>query len=421
MLNIFDSIKPYTYHQLVDQENKLYIVSNDNINFGVSDSTIEKYASNDGSIIESRVRVPLKYEIIKYYRIDRFLAKYQGKLGFVSADIIPYIYKGSKQDSIFYRDHEIVIPFLFDKIDEKGNNLFEVEIDGLTLQMDIEGVIEYQKIELLKQILNPHYIRGDYDSNTNILIPECLNYTLLDENKLCLQPISEKFLNMPYYIVGRGWIHESSDDCSVDWEEYTIHGVIDNDGKCIIPCIFEQIEELDGLLEGFILAKYRNYFSDGKDEESVSYSDEDSGDLYLFTCEGECVLGGFSKIDMEDKDTIRIYLKDYIYDSDGSLRVYDSSSYIILNQEFALKEIANPDATYRNVYLDSVVSERNPFHVDLLKRLKLHVTPVPPTITHHDREEVYPDCFCSYDDEMTIDDPLDAFDGDVNAYNEWRS
>jgi hypothetical protein len=91
------------------------------------------------------------------------LAKYQGKLGFVSADIIPYIYEGSKQDSIFYRDYEIVIPFLFDKIDEKGNNLFEVEIDGLTLQMNIEGVIEYQNIELLKQILNPHYIRGDYD------------------------------------------------------------------------------------------------------------------------------------------------------------------------------------------------------------------------------------------------------------------
>lgn len=41
MLNIFDSIKPYTFHQLVDQENKLYVVSDDNINYGISDSAIE--------------------------------------------------------------------------------------------------------------------------------------------------------------------------------------------------------------------------------------------------------------------------------------------------------------------------------------------------------------------------------------------
>ena len=205
MLNIFDSIKPYTFHQLVDQENKLYVVSDDNINYGISDSAIEKYAIYDGFIIESRLRVPLKYEIIKYYRIDRILAKYQGKFGFVSAEIIPYIYVGSWQTP---NDYEIVIPFLFDKIDEKDNNLFEVEMDGYTFQMDIEGIIENQDIEQLKCVLNPHYIRGNYDSGTNILIPQCLNYTLLDDNMLCLQPISEDFLNTPYHIVGRGWIHE---------------------------------------------------------------------------------------------------------------------------------------------------------------------------------------------------------------------
>lgn len=224
---------------------------------------------------------------------------------------------------------------------------------------------------------------------------------------------------MPYYIVGRAWIHESSDDCSVDWEEYTIHGVIDNHGKSIIPTIFEEIEELDGFLKGYILGKYRNYFSDGKGKDSDSYSDEDSRDLYLFTSEGECVLGGFSKMEMVDKDTIHIYLKDYNFDTDGSLSVYDSSSYIILNKDFALKEISNPEATYRNVYLDSFVSERNPFHVDLLKRLNLHVTPVPRTITHCDNEEMNPD-FCGYGDDMAIDEPLDAFDGDIEAYNEWR-
>ena len=396
MLNIFDSIKPYTFHQLVDQENKLYVVSDDNINYGISDSAIEKYAIYDGFIIDSRLRVPLKYEIIKYYRIDRILAKYQGKFGFVSAEIIPYIYVGSWQTP---NDYEIVIPFLFDKIDEKDNNLFEVEMDGYTFQMDIEGIIEYQDIEQLKCVLNPHYIRGNYDSGTNILIPQCLNYTLLDDNMLCLQPISEDFLNTPYHIVGRGWIHESSDynelvDC--DWEEYTIHGAIDNHGKCIVPCIFERIEELNGLLEGFILAKLRIFFSDGKGKEYVSYSDEEYGDQYLFTLKGECVLGGFSKIEMEDKDTFRIYLHDCVYDTNGSLIISESSSYIILNKEFALKEIVNPEATYRNVYLDSIVSERNPFHVDLLKRLKLHVTPVPQTITHCDEDEVYPESIYSY-------------------------
>ena len=390
MLNILP-IKPFKYHQLVDKDNNLYIVSNDNVKYGISGSSY--YIDSDGYQIDNDLRVPLKYEIIKYYRIDRILAKYNGKYGFVSADLIPYIYDGSREDPLFYQDYEIVIPFLFDKIEDKGDGLFEVNIDGHTFPMDIEAIIEVKDIEKIKHVLAFHYRKCENDPNTNIYIPECMFYSLMDDHRLCLQ--TSEADSVPYHIVGRGWLH-TSNDYGVDYEEYTIHGVIDNNGKCIIPTIFEQIEILDGLLEGYILAKYRYYLSDGKTEVNVC-ADEKYGDLFLFTVEGECVLGGFSNIVMVDNDTFHIYLNDYIYDTDGSLNVYNGSSFIILNKEFALKEINNPEATYRNTYLDEFVAEKNPFHKDLLKRLELQVTPVPQTITHHnkDREEI--DCF--YDDE----------------------
>ena len=415
MLNILESFRSFKYHKLVDQENRLYIVSNDYVNYGISNNSV--YFVSKGHDMESDLRVPLKYEILKYYRIDRILAKYKGKYGFVSADLIPYIYDGSRDKSLCYNDYEIVIPFLFDKIEDIGGDLFEVEIDGHIVIMDIEGIIESNEMKKLEEILDSHYKKGTYDPNTGIYIPRCMSHFQMDDHRLCMQTVCG---DNDQYVVGRGWQH-ISDDYGCDYEENALHGVIDNNGKCIIPTIFEQIEMLDG----FILAKYRNYFSDREAEthfyvgaDGDEYIDEEVGDLFLFTVEGECLLGGFSDIEMVDNDTFHIYLKDYIYHTDGTLDVYNSHSYIILNKEFALKEIANPEQTYKHTYLDDIAAEKNPFHKDLLKRLGLYVTPVPHTITHNDIEREEIDGF--YDDDNYIDDPLDAFDGDIDAYNEWR-
>ena len=62
-----------------------------------------------------------------------------------------------------------------------------------------------------------------------------------------------------------------------------------------------------------ILAKFRNNYSGvcQKLNGELSYT-EGNGDLYLFTREGVCVLAGFSNIVMEDENTLRVYLKDYI-------------------------------------------------------------------------------------------------------------
>ena len=109
-LNIFQT---YNIHELIDKEYSLYKVSKDGIHFGIANSPF----------IEGAIEiVPLIYDELKFYRIDRIMAQNRGKYGFVSADPISSLYHG-RSDLWFDNDYEIVVPLIFDSITEINKDL----------------------------------------------------------------------------------------------------------------------------------------------------------------------------------------------------------------------------------------------------------------------------------------------------------
>lgn len=429
-----DTFQTYKYHELLNKEYSLYKVSKDGTTLGITNSPFVNGA------IEI---IPFKYEDFLFFRTDRILAKYKGKYGFVSADPISPLYHG-RTDLWFDNDYEIIIPFIFDSITEKEKDLFEVYVNDFSFEMDIEGVINCKDIELFKKVFDPIYFNKGEDRTTGIYMAECMRYEMIGDGRFCLLSVAEETSNGSF-LYGRGWHHLSNEDGDCDYDELALWGLIDKEGKTIIPSIFEQIEELTDIWDGYYLAKFRNNYSGvcQKLNGELSYT-EGNGDLYLFTREGECVLAGFSDILMEDENTLRVYFKNYIgetiythdwktfveYRKDLSYKEFvaydelDSSYYILLNRDFKLKEIPDSYSSFRNSYLEMFDSNVNPFRVPkaILQRLSIHVLPVSLFFSHYDEEkETAKDTeFFDYEYNPSIDDSLDVFDGDVNAYNQWR-
>ena len=429
-----DTFQTYKYHELLNKEYSLYKVSKDGTTLGITNSPFVNGA------IEI---IPFKYEDFLFFRTDRILAKYKGKYGFVSADPISPLYHG-RTDLWFDNDYEIIIPFIFDSITEKEKDLFEVYVNDFSFEMDIEGVINCKDIELFKKVFEPIYFNKGEDRTTGIYMAECMRYEMIGDGRFCLLSVAEETSNGSF-LYGRGWHHLSNEDGDCDYDELAFWGLIDKEGKTIIPSIFEQIEERTDIWDGYYLAKFRNNYSGvcQKLNGELSYT-EGNGDLYLFTREGECVLAGFSDILMEDENTLRVYFKNYIgetiythdwktfveYRKDLSYKEFvaydelDSSYYILLNRDFKLKEIPDSYSSFRNSYLEMFDSNVNPFRVPkaILQRLSIHVLPVSLFFSHYDEEkETAKDTeFFDYEYNPSIDDSLDAFDGDVNAYNQWR-
>ena len=429
-LGIFQT---YKYHELLNKEYSLYKVSKDGISFGITNSP---YVNGAIEI------VPFKYENFLFFRIDRILAKYKGKYGFVSADPISPLFHG-RTDLWFHNDYEIIIPFIFDSITETEKDLFEVCVSGFSFEMDIDGVITCKDIELFKRVFNPIYFNKGYDRITGIYMAECMRYEMIGDGRFCILSVAEEASDGSF-VYGRGWHHLSNEDGDCDYEELAFWGVIDKEGKTIIPSIFERIEERTDIWDGYYLAKFRSYYSGTCKKLNGELYTEGNGDLYLFTREGVCVLAGFSNIVMEDENTLRVYLKDYIgkaiytknwktfaeYRTDPSDKEfvaydeYDSSYYILLNRDFKLREIPDSYSSFRNSYLEMFDSNVNPHRVpkEILQRLNIHVLPVSLVFSHYDEDrEIAKDTeFNDNEYNSSIDDSLDAFDGDINDYNEWR-
>ena len=418
-LQIFQT---YKYHELIDKEHSLYKVSNDGVNFGITNSPFVNGA------IEI---IPFKYDTFLFFRIDRILAKYKGKYGFVSADPISPFYHG-RSDLWFYNEYEIVIPFFFDAVWEIEKGLFKVSVNSTSFIMDIEGRIQCSDIELFKRVLDPLYAKNGFDTVTGIYLSEGMRYTIIGKEQISLLYIPSETSDGSF-ITGRGWHHFSNDEGYYDWDDFTCFGMLDKEGNSIIPSLFEKIEERTDIWDGYYIAKFRSYYSGGSQKLNgeLDYA-EGNGDLYLFTKEGECVLAGFSDILMEDENTLRVYLKDYIGETisnssskeDVTYDEFDSSYYILLNRDFKLKEIPDSYSSFRNSYLEMFDSDANPFRVpkEIRQRLSIHVVPVSLVFCHYDEERGIAKDIDFDDNEYnpSIDDPLDAFDGDVDAYNEWR-
>jgi hypothetical protein len=258
-----------------------------------------------------------------------------------------------------------------------------------------------------------------------------MRYEMIGDGRFSLLSVIEETSDGSF-IYGRGWHHLSNEDGDCDYEELAFWGLIDKEGKTIIPSMFQQIEERTDIWDGYYLAKFRNCYSGVSQKLNGELYTEGNGDLYLFTREGECVLAGFSDIVMEDENTLRVYLKDYIGETisnssskeDVTYDEFDSSYYILLNRDFKLKEIPDSYSSFRNSYLEMFDSEVNPFRVpkEILQRLSIRVLPVSLVFCHYDEERGIAKDIEFGDNEYnpSIDDPLDAFDGDVDAYNEWR-
>ena len=106
MINIFENSieKKYSFYELVDEQYQLFIVSNDNKSFGmVKDSCFPQ------------IILPLEYDKLEYYRVDRILARKNELYGFLSAEptVIDVFYKGLSYD---YWEKNTVIPLVFDHI-----------------------------------------------------------------------------------------------------------------------------------------------------------------------------------------------------------------------------------------------------------------------------------------------------------------
>ena len=323
-------------------------------------------------------------------------------------------------------------------------DLFEVSINGTSFNMDIEGIIHCKDVESFEKVFDPVYANKGRDSLTEIYMAECMRYEMIGDGRFCLLSVDSETSDGSF-MIGRGWHHLTNDDGDYDYEELAYFGLIDKKGKCIIPSLFGKIEERTDIWDGYYLAKFRGYYSGTKQKLNEGLDNaEGNGDCYLFTRDGECVLAGFSDIVMEDKDTMRVYLKDYLgnaiytkneisyeeYRIDSSYKEFvvydefDSLYYIRLNRDFKLKEIPDSCSSCRNTYLEMFDSNDNPFSPpkEILKRLNLHILPVSLVFSHNDkkREQAGDIDYSDYEYNSPIDDPLDAFDGDVDAYNELK-
>ena len=118
------------------------------------------------------------------------------------------------------------------------------------------------------------------------------------------------------------------------------------------------------------------------------------------------------------------YKIDPLYKEFAVYDEYDSSYYILLNRDFKLKEIPDSCSSFRNSYLEMFDSNFNPFRVpkEILQRLSIHILPVSLVFSHYDeKKEIAKEAeLCDNEYNPPIDDPLDAVDGDIDAYNEWR-
>ena len=392
MINIFENSieKKYSFYELVDGQYQLFIVSNDNKSFGmVKDSCFPQ------------IILPLKYDKLEYYRVDRILARKNELYGFLSAEptVIDVFYKGL---SYSHWEENTVIPLVFDHIMYLGNDEFKVNIGEHFFDMNIEGTVHLQNASVIENCIG---------SRINKSKEEWYCITKCSENTYSLMNEGIDLNLDEYKIVSRGW--NGYNDCT----NAAFYGVVNSKGKQIVPSIFENIEILNLSQDNKILflATFRNIYHE---------EDENEKEYFLFGEGGECILGGFTDICIPTENTINVYLKDYSIDNGKLECCYNSGNYISLDRNYHLIGIPNAVCSLKGHYftiLDKPFEHiANPFDVSnfLLKLLKLEKTEVPFYVMQYDDSKS--NYIEYYDPEyMSIDDPLDAFDGEPEAYNDW--
>lgn len=345
------------FHELVDIDNNLYVVSTDNLKFHI----IIKNDNDKNFIVLSG------YDEIIYININIIFVKEYGKWSIIS-----------------FHNRLRLIPDCIDsikKIDnplQSTNPIFEVVIGNYVGLIDSNALIVSPNHEEILEELKRRI---------------CYDIKVLKNNKICLFNITDKLVENLFTFA--------------TFDSKLQKGVIDvNRGKLVLPTYFREISVLEtpNSNVAYILAK--------------GWIKKES---YLFSLDGTCLLGGFLHIQIIDDDTIWVYK---INENEEN-----SCEYFVLNGEFRLKDI--PDgiyADYKNSYLESefiyTPSE------DFTKRIGLNkLKQIPNEILQfdsslYDYNNPENSEYENYDNGIPYyqeyDDPLDAFDGDEDAYNDWR-
>ena len=352
-INIF---KEYFYNAKKISDTNLYIVTNDNVHYGVA-----KGLDKEDLLID------MLYDSIVFYREDRLLVHKDGKFGFLTADTY-----GEKEKYTWSRDSDVVIPFIFDEVTPKEHGAFIVSIGHTSGVMDLDGNLVCHDVNKVIEYLSLY--RGD----DYYYIP-----TIINENKVNLLYCWETTDN--FHIIGRGIVLDTGDD----YESFKLMalGVMNKEGKCIIPMLFREITPLyDSNRKLSYYVARRNcsdYMSKGCDEfGNPDYIHKyDHGDSFLFSKDGECLLGEFTDIELQEDGTLKVILKGYIEENTFK-RVDDYNHCLFLDSDFHVKGLPHTIDSYRNSWLKYDVqweqlSVKPTIESKLIERLGLKITIVP--------------------------------------------
>lgn len=223
--------------------------------------------------------------------------------------------------------------------------------------------------------------------------------TIINENKVNLLYCRET--TDEFHIIGRGIVLDAGDDYH-DYESFKLMalGVLDKEGKCIIPMLFREITPLrdsNGKLSYYVARRNcYDYMSKGCDElENPEYIHEfDHGDSFLFSKDGECLLGEFTDIELQEDGTLKVILKGYIEDKTFK-RVDDYDRCLFLDSDFQVKGLPHTIDSYRNSWLKYDVQWEQlnvepMIESQLIERLGLKITIVPMSIVscNDDRQQI---------------------------------
>lgn len=338
---------------------ELYIVTNDNVHYGVS-----RGVHHEDLIID------MLYDSIVYYRADRFLAHKDGKYGFLTADIY-----GEKEKYTWSRCADVVIPFIFDEVTPKEDDTFIVSIGNTSGVMDLDGNLLCHDVNML--LNNVSQYRGD----DYYYIP-----TIINENKVNLLYCWET--TNDFHIIGRGIVTESGNDNS-NFDSFRLMalGVMNKEGKCIIPMLFREITPLydsNGKLAYFVARRncYDYIAKVGCELGNPDYIQEyDHGDSFLFSKDGECMLGEFTDIELLKDGTLKVILKGYVEENTFK-RVDDYNLCLLLDADFHVNGLPHAIGSYRHSWLKydiqwEQLNVEPKIESQLIERLGLKVTIVP--------------------------------------------
>lgn len=263
---------------ILNSSENLFGVKHERTNY--REETIEEYTivDEEGKVYEKMDDFLGLSTMPVLYDLNHVLTSRDGKYGFASV-------KGYES-----------VPFVYDEIIERADSLFNVRIEESWGVIDLSG----------KVIVSVKYSNPIPSSFDNAIVLETLSerFGILDEDGREKVPTVYEHLMMEDRIIYCGYggyendLREySSNNFFSGNIDYASWGVLTKDGIPIIDPIYDCFKEQDG----YILAGRDGNFL-GEGQRGYSFRESEYGGVYdLFDYEGNLILGGFNKFDIDEK------------------------------------------------------------------------------------------------------------------------